>query len=249
MTNIYKGPRPLQEKDYEYTKKSQPLPVIVTEKGKMAVRPFVTGPWAEESKRLQNSIISLMPDVKQRILLFTGVADGEGSETLVIRFGLVLAALGEQVLLVDTCVREPSLHKSFGIEQAPGITELLSGKGTVPDVIHRSALKGLFIIPGGSSVANPAFAQGLRTLDSATEAMKGLADWIIFICPPVNAYDDASALARVVDGVVLVVEAEKTRWEVAQSAKKRLESAGANILGVVLNNRRRHIPGWIYRGL
>jgi capsular exopolysaccharide synthesis family protein len=249
MTDIYKGTRPLKEKDYEHTEKPRPLPVGVTRKGKMAVGHFANGPWAEESKRLQNSIISLMPDAKQRILLFTGVNDGEGSETVVIRFGLVLAAWGEQVLLIDACVREPSLHKSFGIERAPGTTELLSGKRTLPDVMHRSALKNLLIIPGGSPVNNPFVAQELRTLDAATDVMKGFADWIIFLGPPVNAYDDASALARVVDGVVLVVEAEKTRWEVARSAKERLERAGANIMGAVLNNRRRHIPGWIYRNL
>ena len=79
--------------------------------------------------------------------------------------------------------------------------------------------------------------------------MKAFADWIIFSCPPVNAYNDAAALAGMVDGVVLVIQAEKTRWEVAQSAKDRLEKAGANILGVVLNDRRHHIPEWIYKRL
>jgi Mrp family chromosome partitioning ATPase len=52
-----------------------------------------------------------------------------------------------------------------------------------------------------------------------------------------------------VHGVVLVIKAEATRWEVGQSAKARLENAGANILGVVLNDRRHHIPGWIYKRL
>ena len=58
-----------------------------------------------------------------------------------------------------------------------------------------------------------------------------------------------SPLADNGDGVVLVVRAEKTRWEVAQSARERLENGKSNILGVVLNDRKLHIPGWIYRRL
>ena len=250
MAKIYKGPGPVTEEDHEQTEKPHSLPAKVTRKRKMAVGSYVAGPWAEDYKRLQQNIIgALLPDVNPRTLLFTSVSDGEGSETIVSRFGLVLAASGEQVLLVDTHLRDPVLHQIFSIEQAPGTTELLSGRRTLTEVIHRTALDGLLLIPGGSPVADPFFFQELETLDAATNVMKAFADWIIFSCPPINTYNDAAALAGLVNGVVLVIQAEKTRWEVAQSAKERLEKAGANILGVVLNDRRHHIPGWIYRRL
>jgi Mrp family chromosome partitioning ATPase len=107
----------------------------------------------------------------------------------------------------------------------------------------------LFYSVAGSPVANPFSLFESASISALIEEMRKEADWVLLTAPPVNAYNDAVALAKKVDGVVLVLEAEQTRWEVAQSAKERLEDARANILGVVLNNRKFHIPGWIYRRL
>jgi Mrp family chromosome partitioning ATPase len=71
-------------------------------------------------------------------------------------------------------------------------------------------------------------------------------DWVLFDAPPVNHFDEGLALSGMVDGVVMVIQAEKTRWEVAQSAKQRLEDSGGRILGVVLNKRKFYIPKWLY---
>jgi capsular exopolysaccharide synthesis family protein len=249
MAKIFKGPGPAQEKIQEPAEKPHTLPARVIRSKKMGVGAHVTGPWADDYKRLHQNIISVLPDINPRILLFASVTDGEESATVVSRFGLVLAAMGEQVLLVDAHLREPILHNIFNIDQAPGTTELLSGRRSLTEVMHRFSLNGLNIIPGGTPIADSLSLQDLGELDSALDVMKAFADWIIFSCPPVNTYNDAAALAGMVHGVVLVIKAETTRWEVAQSAKTRLENAGANILGVVLNDRRHHIPEWIYKRL
>jgi capsular exopolysaccharide synthesis family protein len=246
------GPEP--EEDHEKSARPHSLPARVVGKRTMALRPdiadlCVAGPWLEEYNRLQQNIVSVLPDVNPRRILFAGVSGDEGSETVVSRLGVVLSMLGRQVLLVDTQVRDPVLHQIFGIERAPGTIELLSSKCTLVQVIHRTKLDRLFVIPGGSSDGDPFFLQQMETFDYVTDTMKGFADWIILSCHAVNAYNDATTIARKVHGVVLVVQAEKTRWEVAQSAKARLEKAGANILGVVLNDRRYHIPEWIYKRL
>ena len=115
--------------------------------------------------------------------------------------------------------------------------------------MKRTETEGLFMVTAGSPVANPFSLFESASINAVIESMRNEADWILLTAPPVNAYNDTVALAKKVDGVVLVVEAEQTRWEVAQSAKERLEDARANILGVVLNNRKFHIPGWIYRRL
>ncbi len=67
------------------------------------------------------------------------------------------------------------------------------------------------------------------------------------IAPPINSYNDSNTLAAKMDGVIMVVEAENTRWEVAQSAKERIESDKVKILGVVLNRRKMYIPDWAYK--
>ena len=137
----------------------------------------------------------------------------------------------------------------FSMNGGPGVTQLFCGKDDLLAVMQRTETDGLFVVTAGSPVANPCSLFESASINARIEQMRNEADWILLTTPPVNAYNDALALATKVDGVVLVVEAEKTRWEVAQSARERLEDARANILGVVLNNRKFHIPGWIYRRL
>jgi Mrp family chromosome partitioning ATPase len=74
-------------------------------------------------------------------------------------------------------------------------------------------------------------------------------DWVILDGPPVTTYPDASNLAVVADGAILVLRAERTRSEVAERAMKVLNEAGVALLGGVLNRRRYHIPEFIYRRL
>ena len=77
--------------------------------------------------------------------------------------------------------------------------------------------------------------------------MKPYFDWVLFDSPCIHSCNDASTLAAKMDGVVMVVQAEKTRWEVAQSAKERIESEKIKILGAVLNKRKMLIPAWAYK--
>jgi protein-tyrosine kinase len=70
---------------------------------------------------------------------------------------------------------------------------------------------------------------------------------VLFDSAPANSYMDSIALAGKVDGVVMVLQSEKTRWEVAQFIRERLESGNGNILGVILNKRRFYIPRWLYK--
>jgi Mrp family chromosome partitioning ATPase len=84
-------------------------------------------------------------------------------------------------------------------------------------------------------------------LVSAIEQIEEQYDWILFDSPPINSCNDSSALASKMDGVVMVVQAENTRWEVAQRAKEQIENDKVKILGVVLNRRKLYIPEWAYK--
>jgi Mrp family chromosome partitioning ATPase len=80
-------------------------------------------------------------------------------------------------------------------------------------------------------------------------ALQAEFDWVILDGPPVTAYPDAASIAAACGGAILVFEAERTRWEVAEEAKRVMENAGVDVLGAVLNRRKYHIPGFIYRRL
>ena len=203
----------------------------------------------EEYNHLKQSILSRMPDMKSRALVFASATPGEGNSNVVANFGIVLASAGERILLVDANLREPVLHTLFGVKNDQGMAELLAGEKTPKQVMQSTYLPTLYLVTAGHLPQNPfpLFASG--SIRAILRKMKTDADWILFDAPAVTAFNDAVALGPRTDGVVLVVRAEKTRWEVAQSARERLEEGKANILGVVLNDRKFHIPGWIYRRL
>ncbi len=203
----------------------------------------------EEYNRLKQSIVNLLPEEKQRVLLFAGAGPGDGSSRVATNFSMVLASSGERLLLVDANLRSPALHGFFAIGKNPGLAELLSGEATLRQVIRPTHFRNLLLVTAGGLPQNPFPLFGNGKADSAIRQMKGEADWVIFDAPAVNVFNDAVSLGAKTDGVALVVQAEKTRWEVAKNARQRLESGKANVLGVVLNDRKLHIPAWMYRRL
>ena len=202
---------------------------------------------SEEYQGLKHNLRSLLPEARSKALMFVGSTHGEGTSTVVATFGTVLSSSGESVLLVDANLRHPSLHDMFGVERAGGVTELLLGSAEVKDVTKNTRFSNLSIVTSGLPASNPALALGSKNVCSMIERMKDEAEWVLIDAPPVNEYNDAMALCSEIDGAVFVVQAEKTKWEVAQKAKQRLDDARIRVVGVVLNRRKLHIPGWMYK--
>ncbi|HME41666.1 MAG TPA: CpsD/CapB family tyrosine-protein kinase [Syntrophorhabdales bacterium] len=202
---------------------------------------------SEEYQGLKHSLRSLLPEPKGKVLMFVSSTHGEGTSTVVATFGTVLASSGESVMLVDANLRKPSLHDMFSIERAGGVTELLLGATEVKDVMKKTRFSNLFIITGGVPPSNLSLALSSKSVCHMIGRLKREAGWILLDAPPVNEFTDALTLCSEIDGTVLVVQAEKTKWEVALRAKQRLDDAKTNVFGVVLNRRKLHIPERIYK--
>jgi len=202
-----------------------------------------------EHHRLKYNLLRLNPAKKMKALLFSSSARGEGTSTVLINFATSLAADGDRVLLVDANLRNPSLHGAFDLERENGLTELLLNQRTLEEVIKETGIPHLFVITSGVFFSNPFVILESDSLKTRTEEMKANADWVLLDCPAITSCNDAASLAGSVDGLILVVEAERTRWEVAENARKSIKSGNGNVLGVVLNKRRYHIPNWLYKRL
>ena len=146
-------------------------------------------------------------------------------------------------------LRNPVLHSHTNVSGSPGFCEVMDGNDDLDRVIQQSALPNLFVLASGVSPANPTAIFESDRLTELIQTLKTEFDWVIFDAAPINQYGDTALLAPLLDGVVMVVQAENKRAEVAIQAVNRLESAGANILGGVLNGRRYVIPDIIYRRL
>ncbi len=203
----------------------------------------------EEYERLKYNILCMNSGKVIRTILFTSPTDRERNSMISTNFAITLASDGERVLLIDANLGNPFLHKLFNLERKNGLTELCFEKSLLVNAIQKTQFVNLSVIPCGRPCSNSSSVFECSSLGAHIEAMRTQADWVLFDAPPIYSSNDAVVLAKYVDGVVMVVEAEKTRWEVAASAKQRIEDGNGTMLGVILNNRRFYIPRGIYKSL
>jgi len=154
-----------------------------------------------------------------------------------------------EVLLVDANFRRPTLHRYFGLEQGPGLADILETEADWQKMMHLVKDSDLCVITSGKNKKNPAELFVSEMMLQFVQSVRSVFNYIIFDSPPVLNDVDAVSLSSVVDGVILIVRAGQTRWEVAQNAKHKLLSADANLLGVALNRRKASIPDGLYQSL
>lgn len=138
-----------------------------------------------------------------------------------------------RVLLIDADLRISRLHQVLGAPATPGLTEYLRGEADEIAVIQRGLKGNLFFIPGGSPVSNPSELLLGERMKHLLELVTPVFDWLILDSPPALPVHDASMLADLCDGVLFVVRAGSTHFEVAEKASSEFQDK--NLLGVVLN--------------
>jgi capsular exopolysaccharide synthesis family protein len=186
-----------------------------------------------------------------KTILFCSPTRREGNSTVLMHFSQTLAAEGSKVLLVDANLRDSNLHKAFHLQRENGLTELVSEQRPrdFDHFIKETSLENLYVITSGSPHPNPCSVFESDYFGTLLDQLKVQWDWVLIDSPAITSCSDSNALASKVDGIILVIQAEKTRWEVGQEIRAQLENCGGRILGVILNKRRLPIPRWIYRAL
>ena len=191
------------------------------------------------------------------VLAVMSCESGEGVTSVATNFAALMAGAGDgkathkerNVLLMEGNLGRPALHKIFKVEQKSEKGKE-SGNGTSEPVwqVYR-AHKNLDVLLSRQKVDKPANVFEADWFNKSLRQLRERYDCVIVDSPPVNSSGGAVLLASKVDAVVLVVEAERLRWEVIQRTVAILEDAGTTILGVVLNRRRYPIPRMIYKML
>jgi len=185
------------------------------------------------------------------VLAVTGCRRNEGVSAVAANIAATISRhhKNEYVLLVDANFIHPSVHKIFNTKLAPGLTDILTNGNNHANTIQLLPKQNVHILSAG--ILNGNFAEAFNS-DKFTKlltSMKKHYRFVVIDIPPLNEASSAARMAGLCDGTVLVVAAERLRREVMQRAKTQLMESNANILGVVLNKRRFHIPGWLYRRL
>jgi Mrp family chromosome partitioning ATPase len=161
---------------------------------------------------------------------------------------LATANNNPRVLLVDLNFDSPAVHKVFRAQLGPGLAECLGDGRPWDEILQPVPGSNVTLATAGTAARNGQGVAAERLRDLVRFAADRF-DFAIFDLPPLNRLSDTLPACEWLDGVLLLVEAERVRWPVAKRFVTGLERSGAKTLGAVMNKRREHIPGWLYRAL
>jgi Mrp family chromosome partitioning ATPase len=188
------------------------------------------------------------PSGPLRALGITSCYTGEGVSTVAAQLALTAALdCDGRVLLVDCNLPGPSVHRRFGLGPCPGLAECLRQGALLPQAVRPSGVPRLSVMTAGQLHGSAARAYDSPAFPSLLKEWVGDFDTVICDMPAAARASSTARLARLLDGVLLVVEAERVRSDVACRVKELLLAADARLLGVVLNKRRGAAPDWLYR--
>ena len=191
---------------------------------------------AECCRAIRTNLLFMSPDKPFKTLVVTSSGPQEGKSTTCIFLGVAMAQSGNRVLLLDTDMRRPRLHKAFGVPNDVGISSLVVGEGTLDKAVKSTEVPNLFVLPCGPIPPNPAELLHTQAFAELLKAAGEKFDRIILDSPPLNAVSDSAVLATQTDGVVLVLRAGKTNREAARRALRSLADVQAQMYGAILND-------------
>ena len=189
---------------------------------------------AEEFRSLRSKLYQSRDAGPLRKVLVTSALPQEGKTYIAANLVHAIVRQRERrALLIDADLRWSRLHTLLGTHSSPGLTEYLRGEADELAIIQRGALENLYFIPGGKSASNASELISNGRFKVLMDHLAPLFDWIILDSPPVIAMADASLLAEFCDGILMVVAAGKTPFDMAQKTREHLRKS--RLLGVVLN--------------
>jgi protein-tyrosine kinase len=247
----------LEEQDMEYqgapVKRARRKPVRRSRSGRRPPRRHVHhedrerlvslyAPYSPQAKRidiLRSQLLYPFHGDPPRIVMITSSVSGEGNSLLASNLAISFArGLQQYVMVMDCNMLRPAINETFGVPLRPGLSDYLEGNSTdLADVMHWTKVDKLSVIPAGSPSSRSAEILATDRMAAMLEELKDRYNdrYIILDAPPVQAVDDPSVLARLVEGIIFVVASGTTDREVAMRALSRLPED--RIIGIVMNDK------------
>ena len=191
-------------------------------------------PFAESYRSVRTALQFATEHGIPRSLLITSAGPSEGKSTTALELARNIAQVGKRVVLVDADLRNPSLHRTTGMANAMGLSNVLAGGAQVAEVVQRSGDGSFEIITAGPLPPNPPELLAGERFGRLLMELRNRCDVVIVDGPPVLGLADAPLLAHVVEATIVVAAAEQTRRDALRHAVRRLRSAHAHVLGALL---------------
>lgn len=210
---------------------------VIPQKVKHLIDEGPESPHAESYRVLRTNLqFNLKDSPGSKAIAVTSGGVGEGKSTTLNNLACVCAQLGDRVLVIDSDLRRPIQHKIMGLSNRVGLTDVLLKEVAFEELIIPTKEPNLHFLPSGRLSRSLVGMMDARRVRELIEQLKPRYDFIFFDSPPLMGISDSSVLSSETDGVLMVVQYRKYPRIISSRAKRILESVGANILGVVLNN-------------
>jgi capsular exopolysaccharide synthesis family protein len=191
-----------------------------------------------------------------RLISVTSSDFGEGVSSISSKLAITFAkSTNGPVLLVDSNFAKPSIHHTFSLNLSPGLGEVLIENHDSTSVIQQSPIHNLFVLTAGDIDTNPTYKYDSPLFHNLLAYWRDNFNFVIFDTPPLQCdmkqcdMNSSIRLSTHMDGVIIIIEAERIRREISMRLIERLKESNSNILGVVLNKTKFYIPKFIYKRL
>ncbi|WP_345578990.1 CpsD/CapB family tyrosine-protein kinase [Tessaracoccus lubricantis] len=192
---------------------------------------------AESYRKLRTSIGFVgLGGERRSSMVITSSVEGEGKTETATNLARVLALAGERVLLIDADFRRPQVGERLRLDSELGLSDVLTGRGSLQDLVIDVAPGYLSVLPAGTIPPNPSELLGSEAMGHLLSTVERQYDYVLLDAPPLLPVTDAVVLAAEAGGAVVVSRSGTVRRQQLAAALDVLESADATLLGVVLND-------------
>lgn len=203
----------------------------------------------ESLRALRSSLEFSMEEGHSKVIGISGLIPGVGKSFISVNLAALCAGLDKKVLLIDADLRKGRLHKEFGIKRNKGLSQLLLHNAELSDIIYKTEVEHLDVIPCGTVPSNPSELLGSKHFSNTIAELENLYDLIIIDTPPIMLVTDAALACRVASQVVMVIEYNKHSIEAIQDGMKQLlkGNTGAHACFVINKYEHSHSDGFGYK--
>ena len=191
---------------------------------------------AEAYRVLRTNLLFTRKEETLNTIVVVSAGAGEGKSTTTINLATVFAQAGNRVLIVDSDLRRPTLHKLFKVTNNLGLTNYLLKQNTIAEIVQTTGVPNLDFMASGKLPNSSMGILGSAQMKQMITELKQHYDYILFDSPPILGVSDASVLASEVDMVIQVIQYRRYPQPMTIRAKQMIEKVGGNLVGIVLNN-------------
>ena len=193
---------------------------------------------AAEGFRTIRATLSLLKGADRfRVISVTSTIPSEGKSLVASNLAIVQAQAGFKTILVEADLRRPTVHKVFQLHSPIGLAGYLTGEAkTIDEIVHKTEVPNLDAICCGAIPSSPSELIGSQRMSQFVQDLRQRYDWVVLDCPPISAVSDPLVVGSVADGIIFVSKFNKVRRDHVRKVVQRIQNAGVQIIGVVLND-------------